>query len=60
MKYYVLNAEVAKAVGNKVKDVIDLSDETFKELSVVYKKQEFQDAFNDYVLKSENQFLRIL
>lgn len=60
MNYYVLNEEIAKAIGNELKDVAELTDETFKELSVVYKKHEFQDAFNDNVVHSSVEYLRIL
>ncbi len=60
MKYYVIHAQVAEAISDVGINVMDLTDETFIELSVVYKKAEFIEAFNNNILAPATEYLRIL
>lgn len=60
MKFYIIPGEVASAINSELNGTDKLSDEAFKELSVVYSKADFQQAFNDNTINTSVEYLRIL
>lgn len=60
MKFYVIPGEVASAINSELNGIDALSDETFKEISIVYSKADFQQAFNDNTINTNVEYIRIL
>ena len=60
MKYYLLAGDVAQALIKQEIDLAELSNSTWKGISIEYSQKEFQGAFNDNIIKSNIDYIRIL
>ena len=61
-KYYILRGSVWKALmeENVYLEYIDIPDATWKKISIVYKEDEFNAAFNSNEVDASGDYLRIL
>jgi len=60
MKFYVLSETVATAIIDEVMPIEKLPDDVFKMLSSEYNQEDFEGAFNDAILRPQDDYLRIL